>query len=831
MTNMVIKMMQKLLVVTCLCAIATGVAAQSDSRFFTGGISDIHPKGWLETMLKRQHDGLTGHPEALSYPYNSCLWAGEISRPDESYGSNWWRYEQTAYYTEGLLKLGYELNADDMVSKAMEGIEYTLAHPSEKGVLGNSTLEGITWPMSVFFRVLQAKYEHDGDKRIPTALEKHYLNFTPQDLAGGIVGGRNIMSIEGILWTYGKTGNKKLLQLAEDAWAIQNKFAVDETAITSSEPFYMHSVTFSEMLKLPMLLYAYTGNQHYLDLAMTAVRKVERESMLPDGVPSSAEFLLGNNIGTSHETCVIVDYTWTLSHFLQVTGQAEWADKMELAIYNAGMGAITKDFRSLQYFSSLNQFIATSSSNHNIYKHGSTWMAYRPTHETECCSGNVNRMLPNFVGRMWMTDNKGGAVATLYGPSTATFATDKGDVTVSCETSYPFGETLLFHVSAANGARLPLTLRIPTWCTAASVTVNGTAVDMPLTSGSFVQLPDEVKDGDDIMLTLPMSVERIVLEGQGVYFKRGPLLYAYAIAQQMTEDTEEHECMHGKKPENPDFKCWNITPTGDFNYAYANDGQPLSVSFPAAGQTSGAFPFDINDAPVRLRIPVKQIEWQLQDNRYTPPLPKQGHLKLQDGQTKYIDLVPYGCTELRLTVFPDADAKPLPAPETPDYTRPADAPACVEVVDGHYAAYFELPRFCWDEPIYCKVRTENGTNDLHSSQNGDLCEQVGTTANGRHIWRWMGPTIDQPAPVELIFTNHDLLTRAMPFANSGYYNYDHLIYEAGQTSPSSISSLINSQTELNNTYWYTLDGKRLPARPTKKGLYIYQGKIRILGTK
>lgn len=66
--------------------------------------------------MQRQHDGLTGHPEALSYPYNSCLWAGEISRSDESYGDNWWRYEQTAYYTDGLLRLGYELNADEMVT-------------------------------------------------------------------------------------------------------------------------------------------------------------------------------------------------------------------------------------------------------------------------------------------------------------------------------------------------------------------------------------------------------------------------------------------------------------------------------------------------------------------------------------------------------------------------------------------------------------------------------------------------------------------------------------------------------------------------------------------
>jgi hypothetical protein len=203
------------------------------------------------------------------------------------------------------------------------------------------------------------------------ALERHYLNFTADELAGGIVGGRNIMSLEGMLWTYGKTGNAQLLQLAEDAWAIQDKFAVDETAILSPEPFYMHSVTFCEMLKLPLLLYAYTGKQKYLDLAMTAIRKVERESMLPDGVPSSAEFLLGTDIYHSHETCDIVDLSWTLQHYLAVTGQAEWADKIENAVYNGGMGAITKDFRSLQYFSSVNQFIATGASNHNTYKHGS----------------------------------------------------------------------------------------------------------------------------------------------------------------------------------------------------------------------------------------------------------------------------------------------------------------------------------------------------------------------------------------------------------------------------------------------------------------------------
>ena len=803
----------KKICIACMLFMCLGGWAQS----ILNPVADIKPQGWLQKLMQRQHDGLTGHPEALSYPYNSCLWAGEISRPDESYGDNWWRYEQTAYYTDGLLRLGYELGDEAMIAKAMEGIEYTLAHPDENGVLGNSTLVGITWPMSVFFRVLQAKYEHDGDERIPAALEKHYLNFTPSDLACGIVGGRNIMSLEGILWTYGKTGNPKLLQLAEDAWAIQDKFAVDETAILSDEPFYMHSVTFCEMLKLPLLLYRYTGKQHYLDLAMTAIRKLEKESMLPDGVPSSAEFLLGNDVDISHETCDIVDFTWTLSHYLAVTRKVEWADKIEKAIYNAGLGAITKDFKSLQYFSSVNQFIATGTSNHNIYKHGSTWMAYRPTHETECCSGNVNRMLPNFVSRMWMTGSKGEAVAVLYGPSQATFHTSNGDVTITCETNYPFDETIVFNVSGDGGAIIPLTLRFPSWCSNPDVNKNNEKVGYDIPSGIFATL-FTVGNGDVVTLKLPMKVEKKTVEGQGVYFQRGPLLFSYAIPQQKTEDTEEYACMHGKKPENPDFKCWNITPTGDFNYAFADDGQSLEVNYPIIEKIYGTIPYDLNYTPVRVRIPVKQIEWNLVDNRYTPAMPEQGKLKLLSDETKYLDLVPYGCTELRLTVFPDADAKPLPEPAKPDYTRPADAPDCVEELDGVYYAYFEEPRFCWDEPIYCKWRTADDTaTDLQSNQNGDLCEIVGKTANGRNIWRWTGPAVSEKAPAELIFTNHDLLTDVMSFANGGYYNYDRLLYKAGMLT--GIESVLPSSA-CGEEQVYTLSGQQFVNRKLPRGVYI-----------
>ena len=103
----------KLLVFILLCGFpAYGRMVIPDYGCFTEGlIDDIHPKGWLYECLQRQSDGLTGHPEALAYPYNTCLWAGEIERKNENpVAKDWWRYEQTAYYTDGLLRLGYLLD-------------------------------------------------------------------------------------------------------------------------------------------------------------------------------------------------------------------------------------------------------------------------------------------------------------------------------------------------------------------------------------------------------------------------------------------------------------------------------------------------------------------------------------------------------------------------------------------------------------------------------------------------------------------------------------------------------------------------------------------------
>ena len=243
------------------CAISFAQASVAPFGTFEDGLlAQTRPTGWLAATCRAQAEGLTGHPEALSYPYDSCLWAGEISR-EGGHGDGWWRYEQTGYYTDGLLRLGYALGDAELIAKGERGVDWTLAHASPEGYLGNRCLwDGAhfnlgkgyeMWPMAVFFRVMKAKYDATGDARIPAALARYYLLYGPEKVAEG----RNTINVEGLMWTYGRTGDARLLELAEKAWNAKKSkddWSGDLTPqnCADDEPVYMHGVSYSEELKI-----------------------------------------------------------------------------------------------------------------------------------------------------------------------------------------------------------------------------------------------------------------------------------------------------------------------------------------------------------------------------------------------------------------------------------------------------------------------------------------------------------------------------------------------------------------------------------------------------
>ena len=612
---------------------------RQDGSWRESSLKDIRPEGWLLDRLKAQKEGLTGHPEALSYPYNTCLWDGEIPRMG-THGQDWWRYEQTAYYTDGLLRLGYLLDDGELIRKGEAGISYTLAHPWDSGRLGAKVINN-TWPFAVFFRAVKAAYDVSPDPAVLEALTAHY-NSIP---LGQLVRKRDIISIEGMLWTASKTGDQSLVQKADSAFRMRKELLGDRKLsrddrvtpefLQAPEPYNMHGVTMSEILKLPILLYAATGNEWYKDLATQSLDRLYEEDGLPDGLFTSAEWLQGRDIRHSHETCNAIDMSWTLGCFLEILKEARYADMLEKIVFNAGAGSVTQDFKALQYYSSVNQFLATGTSNHNKDNYCSTWMAYRPTHQTECCAGNIHRLYPNYAARMWLR-GEGEAVAALYGPSRFRYSDQLSFVE---DTDYPYGESITITASVPKDRpQACLTLRIPGWCDGATLTVNGIPWKHPLEAGTFVSLQRKWSDGDRVVLTLPMTVCRQTAYGGGVWFERGPLVYSYAIPATYTKDTVRYANMNGKYPADDDaFPCWDIRPSGPWNFAVRADAK--------AAEVPGRVP--------KLRIAVCPVAWDFDKGPagelLTPDLPVH---PVPAGDEQYIDLVPYGTTTLRLTVFP-----------------------------------------------------------------------------------------------------------------------------------------------------------------------------------
>jgi hypothetical protein len=630
-------------------------AAPRFDKFQEARITRIVPKGWLKEFLVRQNSGLTGHHEILSYPYDTCLWAGMIPRKGEQ-GQDWWRYEQTAYLSDGMIRLGYLLNDQALINDSRAGVNYVLAHPQENGRLGYDFFAS-QWPMAVYFRVLQAEYLATGNEEIVEALHTHYLTYSQDELVNGK---RHIINIEGMLWTYGKTGDKRLLELAERAYR-DYKGDLDMADCLSPELIQIHGVTYMETAKLPAILYIHTGNKEYLDAALGAFKKLDRDHMLPDGIPSSNEYLVGKHPLCSHETCDITDYTWAIGYLLMATGDAAWADHIEKAVFNAGPGAVSKDFRNLQYFSSVNQTVATGTSNHNqgsVKKfHGTSWMAYWPCHQVECCAGNVHRFMPNYAARMWLRDSQGGLAAALYGPSVKKVSLDGGHQTlmVTEETRYPFSDTVTFRFDTPEPVVLPFSFRIPGWCEAPVVTINGEQYDGKLKSGTFVTLNREIKNDDVITVQLPMSVSLKEWEEFGVLIERGPLLFAYPVPEHVTIDTNTYAHLEGKKSSDPvNFPALDIRPAGPWNYAL--DLCPGNIDEQAVVVKTGAvgYPFDPGSVPVTIKVPVKKVPgWGRLDDRFTATLPEPGQFECAD-ETEMITLVPYGSTRLRISVFPDA---------------------------------------------------------------------------------------------------------------------------------------------------------------------------------
>lgn len=161
-------------------------------------------------------------------------------------------------------------------------------------------------------------------------------------------------------------------------------------------------------------------------------------------------------------------------------------------------------------------------------------------------------------------------------------------------------------------------------------------------------------------------------------------------------------------------------------------------------------------------------------------------------------------------------------------------PSFCTVNDGEVCAFFEQPASSnWKGDITCWAWDKSG-NYTGGKWPGSKCEKVGTTSDGKDVWKWTwnrnyvkdesaSESTTASLPTGIIFTNKKAgsdsgaQTLNMAFKNGNYYG-DNVTY-GNATGISVIKA--NAQTDES---WYTIGGTRLSGKPTQKGVYIHQGK-------
>jgi hypothetical protein len=213
-------------------------------------------------------------------------------------------------------------------------------------------------------------------------------------------------------------------------------------------------------------------------------------------------------------------------------------------------------------------------------------------------------------------DEGGGLVAMAYAPCEVKTDVRGTSVHIAVTGDYPFDEHVRIDVTVDRPVAFPLWLRIPAWAQKAVVTVAGHPT-YSAAAGQFVAIRREWTGCTSLHLVLPM-LSRLILRPNGrVAVMQGPLIYALLIEE--------------------DWRRLRGSSRHDSIWLFAKG---------AVGER----PFSPEGTPVRMSVKGRRVEgWQVERNAAAepPPSPVFSPNLLEDWT-----LIPYGCTNLRVTEFP-----------------------------------------------------------------------------------------------------------------------------------------------------------------------------------
>lgn len=521
-------------------------------------LGSIKPLGWLNDEMTLMSEGLAGHEFDFYHSVQHSPWIGGHS---EYSNLN----EGLPYWFNGLVPLAYGLGDHRLIQQVEDASDYILNHQYLDGWLGPETvghrdLYGRFPFMLGLIQLVEA--EPTRAARIIPAMYKFVdlmhsmlLDGTGLEEVWGRVRFPDMIIV--LQWLYEKHPENQAQLLIETMFLLKSS-GLDWTSYWSESNYifqdldlirppivfgswdfaFTHGVNAVQGLKAGAVMYRFTYNESLIQTSRDAVNWTMKYHGDPAGSVIGDERESNTSPNRGSELCAAVEAMYSLSYLYQAFGDNSYADRCERAAFNALPVSITSDHWARQYIALPNEpFAERLHGPTPFWNVGGDGIIYGLDTNYPCCTVNMPQGLPKFLSASYVKVGENGIGHALLSPAEVHTRTESGTtVQISCNTSYPFGTVLNYHVNSS--APFTLFLRVPGWAdlSHSTIEINGNGAENPVdpdvhTGMTRISLLEGI---NKVTYKLGASIHVEPRANGSVSIYHGSLLYALDVGQSVT---------------------------------------------------------------------------------------------------------------------------------------------------------------------------------------------------------------------------------------------------------------------------------------------------------